>query len=966
MRLAGVTPDEVTRAQADPKRIIDRYVLVEPVGKGGGGTVWKAWDGQLHRWVALKLARPEVVESHRERFLREARVAAGLHHPNLVAVYDAGEAGDQLYLVMEYVRGSPLDATGGPRRIAEILSKAARALHEAHRVGVVHRDVKPQNILVDERGDPHVVDFGLAYVPQAGALTRTGAPVGTPIYMAPEQVTGDTRRITGRTDVFALGAVLYEMLTGRVPHPGRTVPEVYHEITTGDPIPPRKINAQLPADLESICLKALEKDPELRYESAAAMGEDLASWLDGAPVAASSAGVGRAVRRVRRHALKWVLGAAVAAGFAAAAIAVVVSIGREREARRALDLSAAYQELESRSGAAMRRLEDGFHGAGDGKTGELLAQAEAAAESVGRAYPSLGLPSAWRGLARFYAGRRDGMSEIETACGRGDPFPHVLLARACWAQYVHEVSVDATPAGSLNEVALSNFEESASMAALRGRAAAALARALESDVWKRMRQGAVYEEYAQALGNLARREYGQAAEKLGARRGTAALEGEAEFLRGLALFEERRHEEACAAWESLRERGWPKAFFAAGVAHMKLAAVLRPEPSADRLAKALACFDEALGRAPDDLNARRMRAAARYGLAGVEIHLGRDCRARLDGCAADCDEAVRIAGGHPDAHRFRAWLLMLVGNAEKALRLDAAARYRSAIESADACLQAQDTPADRRLRGNIRLELAQQLAATGGDAVPEFEGAIRDFDETEKTGAPEGVFLWNRGSAHTGLAEALWRAGRDPEAEFARAADDYAQALALSPGHPAIHSQRALLRMNLARYASSQQRDGIPLVEAAIADLGASIREDPAAPLYRINRAWAFLQKGDLQMRSRVDPRESYAAAAADADALLQMQPRDPEHLRQRGLARLGRALWTLHVREDAAAEAGLALADLDASIAARDKNTDAHRDRGRLLMALGRPAEARRAFEKSLEQNPQQPQVRQWLQALE
>lgn len=291
-------PAEVLDAMRLPDRCFGRYVLVREIGRGGVGEIWRAWDLELGRWVAVKLLRENSSEVARVRFVREAQAAGRLRHPNLVTVFDAGEFQGRPFLVMELLEGQPLSSPMEPKRAAEVLARVARALEEAHRQGIVHRDLKPANILLDERRGPVILDFGLAHLMDSPeVLTRTGAVLGTPCYMAPEQVRGQPNLIGPRTDVYALGAILYELLSGRPPHDGQSSHEVFLRILEEEP---ERLRA--PRDLWTICQKALEKDPARRYASARALAEDLERFVEGRPIAARPPSVTYRVRKlVARH-----------------------------------------------------------------------------------------------------------------------------------------------------------------------------------------------------------------------------------------------------------------------------------------------------------------------------------------------------------------------------------------------------------------------------------------------------------------------------------------------------------------------------------------------------------------------------------------------------------------------------------------------------------------------------------------
>ena len=270
------------------------YDLLSEVARGGMGIVYRARQRELGRVVALKmiLAGRLANEEDVQRFRLEAEAAAKLSHPHIVAVHDVGEQDGQHYFSMEFIEGTSLSQqlAKGPmpsRQAAAYVRKIAQAMHYAHQQGILHRDLKPSNILIDCFDEPHVTDFGLAKrLDGDSGQTRTGAVLGTPSYMAPEQAQGRGRDIGPATDIYGLGAVLYELLTGRPPFRAETPLDTLLQVTHNDPVPPRLLNSKVDADLQTICLKCLEKEPHLRYPSAAALADALQRYLDGDSISA--------------------------------------------------------------------------------------------------------------------------------------------------------------------------------------------------------------------------------------------------------------------------------------------------------------------------------------------------------------------------------------------------------------------------------------------------------------------------------------------------------------------------------------------------------------------------------------------------------------------------------------------------------------------------------------------------------
>jgi hypothetical protein len=281
------------------------YTLLGVLGRGGMGVVYQARHLALNRTVALKmiLAGSHAGTPERARFAAEAEAVAQLSHPHIVQVFEVGEHDGLPYCALEYVEGGSLaHQLGGkplaPRQAAELVQALAGAVQAAHAKGIIHRDLKPANVLLMAAGTPKVTDFGLAKKLEGGGHTASGAILGTPSYMAPEQAGGQTKQVGPAADIYALGAILYECLTGRPPFQAATPLDTLLQVVQGEPVPPGRLNPQVPRDLETICQKCLHKEPRWRYATAAELAKDLGRFLEGRPVQA------RPVTRLER-AWKW-------------------------------------------------------------------------------------------------------------------------------------------------------------------------------------------------------------------------------------------------------------------------------------------------------------------------------------------------------------------------------------------------------------------------------------------------------------------------------------------------------------------------------------------------------------------------------------------------------------------------------------------------------------------------------------
>ncbi len=312
----GLASDEAVAGDDDPGRPppmsmdFGDYELLEQIGRGGQGVVFRARQKSLNRIVALKVIGLGhwATEAHLKRFRLEAEAAARLEHPGIVPIHEVGEREGSCYFSMKFVEGGQLDeivrrSPMSIRQAAELIAKVARTVHYAHEHGILHRDIKPGNILLDQKGEPHLTDFGLArLVESESTVTRTMEVLGTPSYMAPEQAVGNNAAVSSVIDVYGLGAVLYQLLTGQPPFAGGTTYETIKLLLETEPRQPRLLNPKVDRDLSTICLKCLEKDPKRRYSAALALAEDLDRWLKHEPIQARHTGIfARGEKWVRRN-----------------------------------------------------------------------------------------------------------------------------------------------------------------------------------------------------------------------------------------------------------------------------------------------------------------------------------------------------------------------------------------------------------------------------------------------------------------------------------------------------------------------------------------------------------------------------------------------------------------------------------------------------------------------------------------
>lgn len=363
--VTGATGTELGEPPAGEGTRVGRFVLRAHLGSGGMGQVWRAEDTELRRDVALKLVLPGRVDARSlDLFVREARAGGRLQHPSIVTTFDYGTADGRAWIAQELVEGARtlkdlLDElragtrlpSDHDRDVAEVVAHVADALHAAHEAGIVHRDVKPANVLLDSDGRPKLTDFGLARVSEDSFHSEPGRVVGTWFYMSPEQVGADRVRVDGRSDVFSLGVVLYELLTLLRPFDGDTAHQISEQILHHEPTDPTRVRSQCPRDLSVICVKALEKDRDRRYITAADLAADLRRFLANEPVHAQPPSVtNRAAKWVRRNRPQTV---AAVIGLVAFVVVTVLLVQRADDAKR-------FEELARSERAARQRATEAF------------------------------------------------------------------------------------------------------------------------------------------------------------------------------------------------------------------------------------------------------------------------------------------------------------------------------------------------------------------------------------------------------------------------------------------------------------------------------------------------------------------------------------------------------------------------------------------------------------------------------
>ncbi len=847
------------------------YETLQEIGRGGMGIVYKARQTSLGRTVAVKvmIAGQDADDESLVRFHREARAAAKLDHPNIVQVLDVGRSGAKHFFAMRHVDGCSLNEwvkqrEVTPRVALELTRKVALALDYAHSQGVIHRDVKPANILIDAGGEPHLVDFGLAKDLAIGGLTASGTRLGTPSYAPPEQLDGNFGKVDARADVYSLGATLYYVLTGRAPFDGDRMLTIVTAVLFQEPIPPRAIHSNIHRDVETICLKALEKEPDRRYATVREMADDIGRYLDGEPIRATPAALPTRVWRKARKNLAVVLPAVVAVVFGLA-----ISIGALVQGRaRARDIDEGIRAAEDhlreadassdrrRRREACTRARDALVGVlrldrANARANEAIARVDAALaqiaadEDAEREKTSADAALAGTTLRQFQAvssvlWRWTGLQEtLRTLEGiahddRRTPEERVEAARDPWKavqQFIDEAPSDS--ASQATTIALAAWAQG-----IAGPREAALAEMRHAaDVDAEVPHGVVMEALvlladlieAEPLPSLA---YGAAGLQVGT-----------------------EPEETPQAREASRR-------IDALLARAVQAAVGGKE-AAEQVLLATGALADARGGRLDAAEVSLTRALAAPTLKPIESALRlararvRAQRADFDGAIGDLAEVAKVRPGEAHVRYLEARVRLQQAAGSKDGAVDLA---EGALRDLDACLQRDGSFADGyRTRGIARLLLAERSDADARrrwltEAIADFDGALRHDDRNPQPHCERGL-AWLR----VGDIDAA--GGGDAQSSWEHAATDLELAVPAFPEAVELLDTRGDVYVRLARV----RKDGEACLRQAIADHAQVARRDPARPGARLRLAEERIRLGVLVARAGGDPRGTWADALEDA-----------------------------------------------------------------------------------------------------
>ena len=877
----------LTGAFENPVPDWDRYTIIDYLGEGAMGLVYRALDPSLGRQVAIKFIASDDPDQ-KNRFQREARAHAQIEHDHVCRVYEVGDVGGRAYIAMQLIDGSSLQDVASDLTLDQrvvVMEQVAEAVQAAHSMGVIHRDIKPGNIMVENRdgGGLHayVLDFGIAREIGSPGMTLTGMVVGTPAYMAPEQVQGDPGLIDRRVDVYGIGATLYDLIAGKAPFSGSTRIETLVQVVSDEPRPLRQLDERVPADLETIVSKCLEKDPQRRYASARALGEDLQHYLDGEPIAARPASRAyRLGKYMRKHrTLTAVVGAATAIVLTLSAALV----GQHFQARRQQAAAQRFgQELERIEGVLRHVHMLPLHDVAP--TEDMIRRRMATIEESILEMGKVGVgPGAYAlGVGHMVLGEPgNSRDRLQTAWDSGYRSPELAgaLGDALGAMYLEAVdAAERIRNPDLREARMQELDETLRQPALgflgRGRMASE-----EVDLHHGAILALLEGRFEDAL-EEARVSY----ERHPWRYESMRLEAETLVSRGKGREERGQIETARAdylaageVYSRALEVGRSDADLYRGEA-ARLVRFFNLEQEngtlrEDLFAEALETADAADIARPGDPRPANLRSKLYWMRGDFELHHGRNPTASLQEAVRLAEQAAELGPENPQAPINLGMIYRLQGSFARRQGKDPRPLLGSAIAASERAIAIDPDSAVAWLNlGTAEYLVAEYELASGLDPMNSLEKAAEAYGESIRVRQTFAAHS-NSGLVHWQRAEYQQSHGQDPADSLDAAADCFARAIEFNPSKGSVYSNRGLILLERAELEEERGGDSTQWMERSLTALQRSVSLMPDLAAARNNLGNAHKTQAVVEMASGHDPRPSLARAVTAYERAIELEP---------------------------------------------------------------------------------------------
>jgi tetratricopeptide (TPR) repeat protein len=846
---------------------VGRYEVGRLLGQGGMAEVYRAFDPTLNRAVALKFLR-ETDRDHLARFLREARAQALVGNDHICDVYEAGVIDGRPFIAMRCIDGVTL-AEAAPRMSIDekvaVIAEVAEAVHAAHRTGLVHRDLKPNNIMVEARPEggwhPWVLDFGLARDASMDTMTTIGTVVGTPPYMAPEQARGERNKIDRRTDVYSLGATLYDILAGTPPFAGISSLDVMMQVLTQDARSLRTIDPSIPADLDTIALQCLEKDPARRYDSARALAEDLRRYLDGEPIAARrTTFLHRWVRRARKHPIITTLLAVALVAVVASTIWAVSTSMRSAERQRAAQRFG--QEIERMEAVARYASMLPLHDVQRerrwirGRIAHIEREAKAmGGTAAGPAQYAIG--RGYLALHEWEPSRRS----LEAAWNEDYRTPEVAyaLGRVIGAQYQDELEdaerISNADARAARRKAIEKQYRDAALGWLRRSSAT----------------GSESPAYAEGLIALYEKRYDAALAQAGKAfrdvpwmHEAKKLEGDIQVARGIEQYNDGDIEAAVTSYTR------------AGDAYRQAAAI-----------------------GPSDESILIGEADRSFRLMLVAINRGEDPTEAMKGGLAAAERAAVTNANVGDSLRMQSMFLQRYGEWQLTQGQSPLENLDRAIALARRAVVADPSAAAHRAVGTALFGKARYAATHGQDPFPLYDDSIRSLRQATVLDPRNAHALVGLGNSMRRKAEAMIAKGINPVALLNESIVHYDRATAVDPQWANSFNDRGLAFMTRGEWEMEHGVDPLGSFAEAARSLEHAAAINPKLSVAMLNLGGVHIDRGNFLLRRGADPRGALQQAIDALAAALKLNPKLGLAQSNSGLANMLAAQYALDVNED-------------------------------------------------------------------